>query len=116
MLFLSSSALPELHYSLHFLNITASFLTFLLHFFFIKRRNIKFILSSGYFFLRFSLTTRHGLPYAITLSGISLVTTLPAPMTVFWPMVTPGKITVPPTDPDIIFNNNWFGLRFTESK
>src|SRR5699024_12476686 len=39
-----------------------------------------------------------GLPYAITLSGISFVTTLPAPITTLSPMVTPGIITdEPPT-------------------
>ena len=36
--------------------------------------------------------TLHGLPAANTPDGISLVTTLPAPITVFDPIVTPGKI------------------------
>lgn len=36
--------------------------------------------------------TLHGLPAVNTPDGISLVTTLPAPKTVFDPIVTPGKI------------------------
>src|SRR5699024_11925649 len=36
--------------------------------------------------------TSHGFPKASTLSGISLVTTHPAPMVTLFPMVTPGKI------------------------
>lgn len=39
--------------------------------------------------------TRHGLPNATTSAGISRVTTLPAPMTVLSPMLTPETITVP---------------------
>ena len=40
--------------------------------------------------------TLHGFPAAITLSGISFVTTDPEPMTTFEPMVTPGLMTVLP--------------------
>ena len=36
--------------------------------------------------------TLQGLPTATTLSGMSFVTTLPAPITVFLPIVTPFKI------------------------
>ena len=42
------------------------------------------------------LMTLHGFPAAITLSGISFVTTDPEPMTTFEPMVTPGLMTVLP--------------------
>ena len=42
-----------------------------------------------------SLITLQGLPTATTLSGISLVTILPAPITTFSPIVTPGTITTP---------------------
>ena len=40
--------------------------------------------------------TRHGLPAAKTPVGMSRVTTLPAPMTVRSPMVTPGQMIAPP--------------------
>src|SRR4029079_16788384 len=51
---------------------------------------------SGYSVI--SRITRHGLPAANTPSGMSLVTTLPAPMTVFEPIFTPGQmIALPPT-------------------
>ena len=40
--------------------------------------------------------TRQGFPAASTPAGISRVTTLPAPMTVLSPIVTPGLITVCP--------------------
>ena len=43
-----------------------------------------------------SLITLHGLPKAITLLGISLVTTLPEPIILFSPIVTPGLTIVPP--------------------
>ncbi len=39
---------------------------------------------------------RHGFPAANTSAGMSLVTTLPAPMTVFEPIVTPGQMMAPP--------------------
>ena len=49
--------------------------------------------AAGYSFR----TTRQGLPTATTFSGISFVTTLPAPMTLLLPMLTPGKTqTLPP--------------------
>jgi hypothetical protein len=35
--------------------------------------------------------TLQGLPTATLLSGMSLTTTLPAPMTTLLPMVTPGR-------------------------
>lgn len=44
----------------------------------------------------FSLITLQGFPTAITLSGISFVTTLPAPITTLFPIVTPGRIIAPP--------------------
>lgn len=47
-------------------------------------------------FYLFSLATWHGFPYAITLLGIFLVTTLPAPITTLSPIVTPGIIITPP--------------------
>ena len=37
--------------------------------------------------------TRQGLPTATTLAGMSFVTTLPAPITEFLPIRTPGAIT-----------------------
>ena len=40
--------------------------------------------------------TLHGLPTANELGGIDLLTTLPAPITEFLPIVTPGKIITPP--------------------
>ena len=41
--------------------------------------------------------TLQGFPTATTLSGISLVTTEPAPMVTLLPMVTPGSmVTLPP--------------------
>ena len=40
--------------------------------------------------------TRHGLPAAMTPLGTSRVTTLPAPITVLSPIVTPGKMIAPP--------------------
>src|SRR5699024_1582422 len=39
--------------------------------------------------------TRQGLPTATTLAGMSWVTTLPAPMTLFSPMLTPGSRMAP---------------------
>ena len=39
--------------------------------------------------------TLHGLPAATVLAGMSLTTTLPAPMTQLSPMVTPGQTTTP---------------------
>jgi hypothetical protein len=39
---------------------------------------------------------RAGLPAADTWSGMSRTTTLPAPMTAFFPMVTPGQTITPP--------------------
>src|SRR5262249_22028094 len=41
-------------------------------------------------------TTRHGFPAAKTPSGMFRVTTLPAPITVFEPMTTPGQMIAPP--------------------
>ena len=44
------------------------------------------------------LITLHGLPAAIQSEGMSWVTTLPAPITVRSPMVTPGQtVTLPPS-------------------
>ena len=43
-----------------------------------------------------SRITRQGFPAANAPSGMSLVTTLPAPMTDFEPTFTPGQTTAPP--------------------
>src|SRR3954454_13486096 len=43
-----------------------------------------------------SLMIRHGFPAANTPAGMSLVTTLPAPITVFGPIFTPGQMIAPP--------------------
>src|SRR5215471_17685448 len=43
-----------------------------------------------------SRITRHGLPAANTPSGISLVTTLPAPITARDPIRTSGRMIAPP--------------------
>ena len=43
-----------------------------------------------------SRMTRHGFPAANTPSGMSLVTTLPAPMTDFEPIFTPVQMIAPP--------------------
>lgn len=40
--------------------------------------------------------TRQGLPAANTSAGMSSVTTLPAPMTLREPIVTPGQMIAPP--------------------
>ena len=40
--------------------------------------------------------TRQGFPPAMTLDGISFVTTLPAAMILLSPMVTPGVMVTPP--------------------
>lgn len=40
--------------------------------------------------------TQQGFPYAIVLSRMFLVTTFPAPITTFSPIVTPEKIMMPP--------------------
>ena len=40
--------------------------------------------------------TLQGLPTAIELLGMSLTTTLPAPIVVFEPIVTPGQMIAPP--------------------
>ena len=42
-----------------------------------------------------SRRTRQGDPTAITPAGMSRVTTLPAPITVLSPIVTPGSMVVP---------------------
>lgn len=44
----------------------------------------------------FSLIILHGLPNAITLSGMFRVTILPAPITTLLPIETPGRIIAPP--------------------
>lgn len=40
--------------------------------------------------------TLQGFPYATQFSGMERVTTLPAPITLFFPIVTPGRMIVPP--------------------
>ena len=47
-------------------------------------------------------STRQGLPAATQLAGISLVTTLPAPMTQLSPMVTPGSTVQPPPNQTLL--------------
>ena len=46
-------------------------------------------------FYKFFITLQ-GFPTAKTLDGIFLVTTLPAPITVLFPILTPGRIVVLP--------------------
>ena len=50
----------------------------------------------NYFFQSLRRITRAGFPTAILSSGISFVTTLPAPITQRSPIVTPGHIIAPP--------------------
>ena len=47
------------------------------------------------FYKKLYLITLHGEPYATTLSGISLVTTEPAPMVQFFPIFTVFNMFVP---------------------
>ena len=62
---------------------------------FVSSSKIKlFIYSLSLSFI--CLITLQGLPTAIELSGISFVTTEPAPMTQFSPIVTPGVMTTSP--------------------
>src|SRR5881397_601612 len=60
-----------------------------------------------------SRMTRQGFPAANTSSGISLVTTLPAPITVREPMRTPGRMNAPPpthtSEPIWIGSDVWVG-------
>ena len=54
-----------------------------------------FFMNLMYFYMYF--ITLQGFPAATTLSGISLVTTEPAPIVTLLPIVTPGSIvTLPP--------------------
>ena len=46
--------------------------------------------------LSICLITRQGLPTATQLAGMERATTLPAPMTLFRPIVTPGNRMAPP--------------------
>ena len=46
-------------------------------------------------YLLISLITLHGFPTATQFTGISLVTTLPAPITAPSPIDTPGRMTTP---------------------
>ena len=58
----------------------------------------KATIDKGWHLYSIDRITLHGFPAANTLSGISRVTTLPAPMIDRLPMVTPGQITAePPT-------------------
>ena len=50
------------------------------------------MVSYNHFLKSICLITLHGFPAANTPEGISRVTTLPAPMTVLFPIVTPGRI------------------------
>ena len=57
--------------------------------------------------------TQQGFPHAIVLSGMFLVTTLPAPITTFSPIVTPGKIMVPPPIHELSLMDTGKALVFT---
>src|ERR1700734_2172263 len=68
--------------------------------------------SSRHYDSVISRMIRHGFPAANTQSGMSLVTTLPAPITVFEPIFTPGQMIAPPpthtSDPiSIGLPNSW---------
>ena len=56
--------------------------------------NLPIIFYSTFYLI--SLTFLQGLPYAIELSGMSFVTTLPAPIVTLLPIVTPGSTTTFP--------------------
>ena len=58
------------------------------------KRNTDFVFSIYvYYFSGTSfLTTLHGFPAATTISGMSRFTTLPAPITEPFPIVTPGNM------------------------
>ena len=56
-------------------------------------RSLKYSFLSASVIVRITL---QGFPAAMDQSGISLVTTLPAPITVLFPMCTPGQMTVFP--------------------
>ncbi len=57
----------------------------------------QFTRSGFYFSSVTDRIVRQGLPTATTFAGISLVTTLPAPIIALSPMVTPGRtVTLPP--------------------
>ena len=58
--------------------------------------NKKAVLPTAFFYLFNSRITFAGLPTASELSGISFVTTAPAPITQPFPMMTPGQITAFP--------------------
>src|SRR2546422_1439639 len=54
------------------------------------------------------LITRQGLPTATRLAGMSRTTTLPAPMTLLSPIVTPGQMRHrPPSQTDASCINLW---------
>lgn len=59
-----------------------------------------------------ALTTRQGLPKANTFGGISLVTTLPAPITEPCPIFTPGKTTTLP--PSYVLSPISIGIAFSK--
>ena len=53
-----------------------------------------------------------GLPAAITFSGMSEATTLPAPITLFFPIVTPLQIVAP--SPTQTFSSQYHGTGHTD--
>lgn len=64
----------------------------------------SFSFKTGSYFSSSSVSSRitlQGLPTAITLAGISFVTTLPPPMMLLSPIETPGSITTFPPIPDV---------------
>ena len=67
----------------------------------------------AYISLSIYFITLHGFPTATQLSGIERVTTLPAPITLFLPIVTPGKTMLPPPihAPSQIFIGNAYVLQ-----
>jgi len=69
-----------LHFEFSFLYLRESFIN-----------NVQILIL-----IQISFNTLQGFPTAKTLSGTSLVTTLPAPIVTLLPMVTPGSMTVLP--------------------
>ena len=56
---------------------------------------VYFCFNFSFSFSLISRITLHGFPTATTFAGMSFVTTLPAPITLLSPIVTPGIISAP---------------------
>lgn len=69
---------------------------FLNSFYFSPLQNYYNSVTIKYSFIYKVLITLHGLPTATLFSGISFVTTLPAPITQLSPIFTPGNTTTFP--------------------